>query len=176
MDTLIRDLLAYSQLTRAEIQLKPASLELAVKEALAQLRSEIKQSAAKITLASPLAAVKGQAPILTQIVSNLLGNAIKFVASGTRPQVKVWTEERGERVRLWVEDNGIGIDPEYQARIFRVFERLHGVESYPGTGIGLAIVNKGANRMGGEAGVESIVGKGSRFWVELDKPHGVEKK
>jgi PAS domain S-box-containing protein len=176
MDTLIQDLLAYSQLTRADIQLKPASLDLAVKEALAQLRSEIKQSAAKITLAPPLAAVMGQARILTQIVSNLLGNAIKFVASATRPEVKVWTEERGERVRLWVEDNGIGIDPEHQARIFRVFERLHGVETYPGTGIGLAIVNKGANRMGGEAGVESIVGKGSRFWVELDKPPGTEKK
>ncbi|MBD0344871.1 MAG: hypothetical protein ICV63_08605 [Coleofasciculus sp. Co-bin14] len=70
-------------------------------------------------------------------------------------------------IRLWVEDNGIGIAPEYQERIFRVFERLHGVETYPGTGIGLAIVRKGIERMGGRVGVESQLGQGSRFWIEL---------
>jgi PAS domain S-box-containing protein len=72
-------------------------------------------------------------------------------------------------IRLWVEDNGIGIAPEHQKRIFRVFERLHGIESYPGTGIGLAIVKKGADRMGGHVGVESQLGQGSRFWIQLRK-------
>ncbi|NJL70056.1 MAG: sensor histidine kinase [Microcoleus sp. SM1_3_4] len=72
-------------------------------------------------------------------------------------------------IRLWVEDNGIGIAPEHQKRIFRVFERLHGIESYPGTGIGLAIVCKGVERMGGRVGVESQLGQGSRFWIELRK-------
>ncbi|MEG4232541.1 CHASE3 domain-containing protein [Microcoleus sp. Pol11C3] len=72
-------------------------------------------------------------------------------------------------IRLWVEDNGIGIAPEHQKRIFRVFERLHGIESYPGTGIGLAIVKKGVDRMGGQVGVESQVGQGSRFWIQLRK-------
>ncbi len=70
-------------------------------------------------------------------------------------------------IRLWVADNGIGISPEHQKRIFRVFERLHGVEAYPGTGIGLAIVYKGVERMGGLVGVESQLGKGSRFWIQL---------
>ena len=70
-------------------------------------------------------------------------------------------------VRLWIEDNGIGIAPEYYQRIFRVFERLHGVETYPGTGIGLAIVRKGVERMGGEVGIESQANVGSRFWIEL---------
>ena len=70
-------------------------------------------------------------------------------------------------VRLWIEDNGIGIAPKYQQQIFQVFERLHGVESYGGTGIGLAIVHKGMERMGGEVGVESQLGQGSRFWLEL---------
>jgi signal transduction histidine kinase/CHASE3 domain sensor protein len=70
-------------------------------------------------------------------------------------------------VRLWVEDNGIGIASEYQERIFRVFERLHGVETYPGTGIGLAIVRKGMERMGGRVGVESQIDRGTCFWIEL---------
>ena len=70
-------------------------------------------------------------------------------------------------VRLWVEDNGIGIAPEYLERIFGAFERLHGKHVYPGTGLGLAIVLKGAERLGGRVGVESQPGKGSRFWVEL---------
>ena len=72
-------------------------------------------------------------------------------------------------IRLWVEDNGIGIAPEHQKRIFRVFERLHGIEAYPGTGIGLAIVKKGVDRMGGQVGVESQLGQGSRFWIQLRK-------
>ncbi|MEG4210015.1 CHASE3 domain-containing protein [Microcoleus sp. S13_B4] len=72
-------------------------------------------------------------------------------------------------IRLWVEDNGLGIALEHQKRIFRVFERLHGIEAYPGTGIGLAIVKKGVDRMGGQVGVESQVGQGSRFWIQLRK-------
>jgi len=83
--------------------------------------------------------------------------------------VRLWAEDRGERVRLWVEDNGLGIAPEHLERIFRIFERLHGIEAYPGTGIGLAIVKKGVERMGGRVGVESAPGQGSRFWVELEK-------
>jgi signal transduction histidine kinase len=72
-----------------------------------------------------------------------------------------------QRVRLWIEDNGIGVAPEHHERIFGVFERLHRATDYPGTGIGLAIVRKAVERMGGRVGVESALGKGSRFWVEL---------
>ena len=86
--------------------------------------------------------------------------------------MRVRAEDRGDCVRLWVEDNGIGIAPEHRDRIFKVFERLHGEESYPGTGIGLAIVRKGIERTGGRAGVEPGDGGGSRFWVELPKPKG----
>src|SRR6185369_10906346 len=101
------------------------------------------------------------------------------------PHIRIRAEERGESVenggpgeitpppsvghsvRLWIEDSGIGIRPEYHERIFRMFERLHGGDAYPGTGIGLAIVRKGVERMGGVVGVESHPGEGSRFWVEL---------
>jgi signal transduction histidine kinase len=78
----------------------------------------------------------------------------------------------GTIVRVWVEDNGIGIAPEHHRRIFEVFERLHGTEEYPGTGIGLAIVRKGVERMEGSVGVESSVAAGSRFWIELRRPEG----
>jgi signal transduction histidine kinase len=106
---------------------------------------------------------------LGQVFSNLLSNAMKFVAPGVPPRVRVRSNDLGDRVRLWVEDNGIGIPPEYLARIFGVFERLHKQEEYPGTGIGLAIVRKAIDRMGGSTGVESEPGKGSKFWIELPK-------
>jgi signal transduction histidine kinase len=114
--------------------------------------------------------VLGHSATLVQVISNLISNALKFVEPEAQPQIRVWTEAREDWVRLWVEDNGIGIAPQHQERIFKVFERLHGREIYPGTGIGLAIVRKGVERMGGTVGVESEVGK-SRFWIELRKAH-----
>jgi signal transduction histidine kinase len=99
---------------------------------------------------------------------NLIGNALKFVAPGTQPAVRICAEERGQTVRLWVEDNGIGIPAGCEAQIFGVFTRLHG-DKYPGTGIGLAIVKKAVECMGGHVGVESSLGQGSRFWFELRK-------
>jgi signal transduction histidine kinase len=110
----------------------------------------------------------GHRSTLVQIAVNLLSNATKFVAPGVKPQIRVWTQHKGNWIRLWVEDNGIGIAPQYQQQIFGVFERLHGRDTYPGTGIGLAIVRKGAERLGGRAGVESVLGQGSRFWVEFE--------
>lgn len=169
MDTLILDLLAYSRLGRAEMRLKPVSLAQVVEEALAQLEAEIKKKDAQMAVEKPLPEAVGHYPTLVQVIANLLSNAVKFVAPGVRPHVRVWAEEQEGQVCLWVEDKGIGIAPEYQERIFRVFERLHGIEAYPGTGIGLAIVKKGMERMGGQVGVESQVGQGSRFWVKLNK-------
>ncbi|HEV8543872.1 MAG TPA: ATP-binding protein, partial [Verrucomicrobiae bacterium] len=94
-------------------------------------------------------------------------NGMKFVSPGVKPLVKISSETDGQYAVISVQDNGIGIAPESQSRIFRVFERLHSADDYPGTGLGLAIVRKGAERMGGTAGVESETGKGSRFWITL---------
>jgi signal transduction histidine kinase len=97
-----------------------------------------------------------------------LSNALKFVAPGVQPCICFGSEGHDSIIRLWVDDNGIGVPPDQQERIFRVFERLHGPR-YAGTGIGLSIVRKGVERMGGHVGLESTPGKGSRFWIELPR-------
>jgi PAS domain S-box-containing protein len=167
MDALIQDLLAYSRLVRAEVSLDPVSLETVVDEACGALEIEVKELGGEIAVERPLGRVLAHRSVLGQIVTNLLSNAVKFTKPDTPPRVRVRSERAHGRVRLWVEDNGIGIASEHRERIFRAFERLHGMQQYPGTGIGLAIVQKGAARLGGQAGVESEPGAGSRFWVEL---------
>ncbi len=167
MDTLIQDLLIYSRLSRDDIQLKPISLTHILGDVLTQL--EVLLQDADINISQPLPDVIGHYSTLVQIVSNLVANAAKFVTPSTHPTINIWTEKRDHMVRLWVEDNGIGIAPEHQERIFRIFERLHGVETYPGTGVGLAIVQKAIVRLQGRVGVESTLGQGSKFWIELLK-------
>jgi PAS domain S-box-containing protein len=167
MESLIQDLLEYGRLSREELQLRDASLALAVREALQQLDVEVRRRHASVEVQEPLPAVRAHPTVLLQVLSNLLGNALKFVPPGQAPRVRVLAHARDARVRVEVQDNGIGIRPEHQERIFRVFERLHGQEAYAGTGVGLAIVRKGCERMGGTCGVQSAPGQGSTFWVEL---------
>ena len=166
LDALVLDLLAYAQVARAEMMLTAASVPTAWAAALAQNEQAIADTRARVEAALPLPNVRAHPATLGQVLANLLGNALKFVRPGVVPQVRLWAEERAEGVRLWIEDNGIGIAPEHQERVFRVFERLHAKE-YSGTGIGLSIVRKGIERMGGRVGLESVPGKGSRFWLEL---------
>lgn len=170
MDSLTEGLLTYSRLSRTAVELIPISLEEVVEDALIQLEPEIRSKEAQVAVERPLPQVMGHYVTLVQAVANLLANSLKFVAPGVRPQVRVWAEERDDRVYLRLRDNGIGIAPEYQERIFRIFERLHGPDTYAGTGIGLSIVHKGVERMGGQVGVESAPDQGSTFWVELRKP------
>jgi len=169
MDRLIRDLLAYSRLSRDELRMQPLKLDDVVRDAVATLAAEIQQRGASVSVAPSLGVVVANPQALAHIVTNLLSNAIKFVAPNVSPRVRLWSEARDGMQRLWVEDNGIGIDPAYQANIFRVFERLHASEAYPGTGIGLAIVRRGTERMGGRVGLESTLGQGTAFWIELPR-------
>ncbi|HZQ48283.1 MAG TPA: PAS domain S-box protein, partial [Verrucomicrobiae bacterium] len=165
MDKLIMDLLAFTRLANAPANIEPVDVEKLI-WGIIQERNEFQPPLAEIKIESPLSWVAGNEASLTQGITNLLDNAIKFVAPGATPQVRIYSERNDRGVRLWIQDNGIGIDANGKQRLFQMFQRIHG-DVYPGTGIGLAIVRKAAERMGGEAGVESEPGKGSRFWLQL---------
>jgi signal transduction histidine kinase len=115
----------------------------------------------------PLHKVVAHKASLTQALSNLLTNAVKFVSPSTIPAVRVRTELVADRVRIWIEDNGIGVPEAHRDRIFGLFQRTPEGEGYEGTGIGLAIVRKAIEAMGGRVGVESQLEQGSSFWIEL---------
>lgn len=164
MNRLVRDLLEYGRLGRIELP--------AARVALFPLLQRVKEecfSGENVLFDVPESmAVIGNEPTLSQMLVNLISNAIKFQKPGVPPEVKITAARASNNmVRISVIDNGIGIQSDHVAKLFKVFERLHGVEQYPGTGIGLAIVKRGSERMGGRCGVESKLSEGSNFWVEL---------
>jgi len=192
MDALLRDLLAYSRVAREEIPPATIQLDSALNEVLTVREGDIRDRKAQVEIRSPLGTVFAHMPTVQQIFANLIDNGLKFVSPDRPPHLKIWTEkipskvesraskaENGSAldlrpstfdqpfVRVWVEDNGIGIAPEHYEKIFGLFERLHANQTFPGTGIGLAIVRKAAERMGGRVGLESRPGQGTRFWVDL---------
>jgi signal transduction histidine kinase len=168
MDLLIQDLLAYSRVSRSEMPLGSVSLADVTKEAMAQVEGDLAASGGSVNVAPDLPMVRAHRVALVQSVANLLANSLKFVPPGRAPVIRVRADRNQDGdTRLWIEDNGIGIDAAHHERVFGVFERLHGSDGYPGTGIGLAIVRKSVERMGGNVGVVSAIGEGSRFWIEL---------
>jgi len=170
LDRLISDLLDYSKLTRGELPQGPVGLERAVQFALADLEAQIRGSGARIEVAAPLPAVLGNEALLVQVFNNLIGNALKFVAPGVVPQVSIRAHASEDRIRVEIADNGIGIAAADRDRVFSVFERLHGQEPYPGTGIGLAIVRKAAEWMGGSVYMADAPGGGSMAVLSLRPP------
>jgi PAS domain S-box-containing protein len=162
------ELLEYSRLGKEEIVLKTVSLDSLVDKIVETLATSLDdRQAAVMVEGRPLPTVCASRAILGQVLLNLLNNAVKFVGPDTKPVIRISAEECGDRVRLSVTDNGIGIAQEDQERIFRPLERLHAQDVYPGTGIGLAYVTRSVERMGGTVGLESNPGRGSRFWIDL---------
>ena len=166
-DAPLTDLLAHVSLGSSEMPIEPVDLADIAKQVLGDLHAEIERQQAFTDISGIYGSVMANPASLNLIVINLFSNALKFVPRGRAPEVKAWTETRDGFVRLWVQDNGIGISSEHINKLFAIFQRLHTREEFPGTGIGLAIVKRASERMGGRVGVESEEGRGSRFWVEL---------
>ena len=167
MDELLNSLLNYSRIGRMQTSLRRTSIQMVLDRVLRKLRAEIARRDAVVEVQADLPTINSFPLILEQVATNLISNALKYVSPGTSPRIYVGAEQHQQFVRWFFRDNGIGIEEEYQARIFKPFERLHGYESYTGTGFGLAIVQRGMKRLGGRYGVESTPGKGSCFWVEI---------
>jgi len=165
MKRLISDLLAYSRVGTKGKELVPMPLGDALAEALINLQTTIEEGSAQVT-ADPLPQVIGDTSQLSQLLQNLIGNAVKF-RGPKPPHVHVSAKQQGREWIISVQDNGIGIDPQYFERIFVIFQRLHGKDEYPGTGIGLAICKKIVERHGGRIWVESRPGEGSTFLFSL---------
>ncbi len=166
LDGLISDLLAFSKISHQKITLQPVDVEHLLGEIVEQYPS-IQNSGAEVKIQRPLLGMMAHPAYLAQALGNLLDNATKFVRPGIRPSILVWTERRenGATTRLNIQDNGIGVERDQQGKIFEVFQRLDSEKE--GTGIGLSIVKKAIEKMGGQVGVESTAGCGSNFWIEL---------
>jgi signal transduction histidine kinase len=169
MDTLVQDLLEFGGVGHVTLNLTKIKLQEILDDVLARVAQQIAATEAEVKVIGPLPELCADARILERILEHLLDNALKFVATNNKPSITIRAETQHGSVRLWVDDHGIGIDPLYHKRIFGAFETLHPPGTFEGTGIGLAIVKQGMERMGGKAGVESESGKGSRFWLQFEK-------
>ncbi|MGH9552178.1 MAG: sensor histidine kinase, partial [Terriglobales bacterium] len=168
MQGLINDLLAYSRVQTKGQEFRETDCAKVIEDALANLEFAIKESGAQIKCDS-LPTVMGDGSQLTQVFQNLVGNAIKFRSEHT-PEINISVGQQGNKWLFTVSDNGIGFDMKYADRVFVIFQRLHMKETYPGSGIGLAICKKIIERHGGTMWVESAPSKGSSFHFTLPKP------
>ena len=166
MQMLVRDLLAYTQLTKFDTPVEPAAAQQALEITLTGLAGIIAETGARIT-ADPLPSVPVHSTHLQLLFQNLIGNAIKYRSPDRPPAVHVAAQQRNGHWLFAVSDNGIGIKAEYQERIFGLFKRLHTNEEYSGTGIGLAICQRIVDRYHGRIWVESEPGRGATFHFTL---------
>jgi PAS domain S-box-containing protein len=163
-DALIGDLLAFSRIGSSVIQHQPVAIFELVREVKMLLNPP---ASVVLDAANDFPILYTDATLLRRILENLMANALKFNTSDPKKIEIGWQAADDRYIEIFVRDNGIGIDPCYHAQIFRVFQRLHDENAYPGTGIGLAIVKKAANTLGGDVRVESRAGEGSVFFVRL---------
>jgi signal transduction histidine kinase len=166
MQRIIDDLLAYSRVDRSGLQPEPIDLDAVLGEVLHSLGPEIEERGATVTR-DPLGDACGEPGQLSQVLQNLIANGMKFTAPGQKPTVHVSAERDGDRVKVSVRDNGIGIDTGHATQIFKMFQRLHAADDYPGTGIGLAIAKKIVDRHGGRIDVEPAEGGGTVFTFDI---------
>ena len=165
MQVLLNDLLLYSRVGTRGKTLEPTDCNQVLQEALGNLATTIEESGAEIT-PGPMPTVLGDEVQLLQLFQNLLANSIKFHSQET-PRIRITATREGRHWLFAFRDNGIGIAPEHQERIFLIFQRLHQRQDYPGTGIGLALCKKIVERHGGRIWVESTPGQGATFYFTI---------
>ncbi len=165
MACLIQDLHAYAKLGRQPVRIRPVELGRAVDQAWTLLSARVEEERAEIRVHGELPRVKADPLLLERMLANLMENAITYHGRGVRPRVEVRGWQEGDRVTLEIRDNGIGIPRRFHRKIFDIFQRLHPQESYQGTGVGLAVVQKCASLQEGTVSVESEPGEGSAFRV-----------
>jgi len=165
MEKQIDALLQYGKLEKDHIDIKRVDMNKLVNEVIAEMKDYIESKGAEIKIRK-LPEVRGDKSILKSIMYNLIHNAVKFVEPGKKPVVEIYGE-KNDRVKIFVKDNGIGISKNVEEDIFALFTKLHGREEYDGTGVGLAMVKKGVEMLGGKVGFESNENEGSIFWIEL---------
>ena len=164
---LIDMLYDFLRLGREGVRKQPVSIEYITNICLSALSEDIERQKAQVSVDGNLPEVQADPTLLKLVLKNLLANAINYVAPDVEPRVAVSADNEAHSHRVRISDNGIGIAPENQERIFQPFVRLHGVEEYPGVGLGLSAVRKAVELMNGKIGVESESGNGSTFWFEL---------
>jgi PAS domain S-box-containing protein len=169
MSQLIDDLLAYSRLERRALVLSVVSPRELAEALLAERAADIASRNVQVTVDVPAGTISIEAEGLAQALRNLLDNALKFTRDVANPCIAIGGAVTPAVWQLWVRDNGVGFDMQYGERIFEIFQRLHRSEDYPGTGIGLAIVRKAVQRMGGRAWADGRPGQGASFYLEV--PH-----
>lgn len=167
MGDLIDALLAYSRVERRTLQPETIPLAECVRTALGHLQEEVSSTGASVAISVDGLVARADREGLSIVLRNLLGNALKFRKGAEAPRIEIGGESSGGVCRFWVRDHGIGFDAVYGEKIFEIFQRLHRQEEYPGTGIGLALVRKAVERMGGSIRAESEPGHGATFFVEL---------
>lgn len=169
MGQLVDDLLAFSRSGRQSMQAARLDMGGLVQEVLGELGA--RHPAAQVSVAA-LPAATGDRALLRQVWVNLVGNALKYSAKAAAPRVEIGGRANGAEIEYWVKDNGAGFDPRYADKLFGVFQRLHGAEEFPGTGVGLAIVQRVVARHGGRVGAEGRPGEGARFSFTLPSRGG----
>lgn len=167
MHDLIEDLLAYSRMERQALDERVIDLVALCDALLAGYGDEIVARRIRVSRPSGPVSIRADRDGLALILRNLLENAFKFTRESPQPEIELGIDNAPDAVRIRVRDNGIGFDMRYHDRIFDVFQRLHRVEAYPGTGVGLAMVKRAATRMGGRVWAESEPNAGASFFVEL---------